>query len=118
VSVFRPAARVTTPDGLSWEIYAYKIRRPPRVPGKRAIRRVFKRLSALVVEAVRSLRSDEWTVEAIAWLPQKHTYTWTTTREFRGQVLAQVEGHLTRGDVPQHLTNAVYRGLTVSRSAR
>jgi len=116
VSVFRPAARVTTPDGSLWEIYAYKIRRPPRAPGKRALRRAIKRFYALVVEAVRSLRSDQWTIEAITWLPQKHTYTWTTTGEFRGQVLAQVEGHLTRGDVPQHLTNAVYRGL--SRSAR
>jgi hypothetical protein len=116
VSVFRPAARVTTPDGSRWEIYAYKIRRPPRAPGKRALRRVFKRLYTLAVEAVSSLRSDEWTIEAITWLPQKHTYTWTTTREFRGQVLAQVEGHLTRGDVPQRLTNSVYRGL--SRSAR
>ena len=112
MSVFRPAVRVTTPDGQSWEIYAYKIKRPPRAPGKRALRRVIQRLRALAVEAVRSLRSDEWTIEAITWLPQKHTYTWTTTREFRGQVLAQVEGHLTRGDVPQHLTNAVYCGLS------
>jgi hypothetical protein len=109
---------VTTPDGRSWEIYAFKIKRPPRVPGKRALRRVFRQLYALTVEAVRSLRSDEWTIEAITWLPQKHTYRWTTTREFRGQVLAQAEGHLARGDVPQHLTNAVYRGLDESRSAR
>jgi hypothetical protein len=116
VSVFRPAARVTTPDGSLWEIYAYKIRRPPRAPGKRVLRRVLKRLYALVGETVRSLRSDEWTIEAITWLPQKRMHTWTTTREFRGQVLAQVEGHLNRGDVPRHLTNAVYRGL--SRSAR
>ena len=112
MSAFRPAARVTSPDGSLWEVYAYKLRRPPRAPGKRALRRVFKRLFGLVAEAVRSLRSDEWTIEAITWLPQKRTYTWTTTREFRGQVLAQVEGHLTRGDLPQHLTNAVYRGLT------
>ena len=60
---------------------------------------------------MRSLRSDEWTIEAITWLPQRQAYAWTTAREFRGQVLAQVEGHLTRGDIPQHLTNAVYRGL-------
>ena len=116
MSVFRPVARVSSPDGRRWEIYAYKIKRPPRVPGQRALRRVFVRLHALSAEAVRSLRSDEWTIEAIAWLPQKHAYSWTTTREFRGQVLAQVEGHLARGDVPHHLTNAVYRGL--NRSAR
>jgi hypothetical protein len=32
-------------------------------------------------------------------------------------VLAQVEGHLARGDIPARLTNAVYRG-EVRRSAR
>ena len=114
--MFRPAVRVSSPDGQRWEIYAYKVKRPPRVRGKRALRQVFVRLYVLASAAVRALRSDEWTIEAIAWLPQKQAYTWTTTREFRGQVLAQVEGHLTRGDIPRHLTNAVYRGL--SRSAR
>jgi len=114
--MFRPAVRISSPDGQRWEIYAYKLKRPPRVRGKRTLRRAVARLYALASAAVRSLRSDEWTVEAITWLPQKQAYTWTTTREFRGQVLAQVEGHLTRGDIPQHLTNAVYRGL--SRSAR
>jgi hypothetical protein len=86
------------------------------MPGERGLRRLVVRLRALAAEGVRSLRSDEWTIEAVVWLPQKHMYRWTTTREFRGQVLAQVEGHLTRGDIPHYLTNAVYRGL--SRSAR
>ena len=114
--MFRPVVRISSPDGGRWEIYAYKLQRPPRVRGKRALRRAFVRLYRLAAAAVRSFRSDEWTIEAITWLPQKQAYRWTTTREFRGQVLAQVEGHLTRGDIPQHLTNAVYLGL--SRSAR
>jgi hypothetical protein len=63
------------------------------------------------VAAVRSLRSDEWTVEAVTFLPHRERYVWTTTREFKGQVLAQVEGHLARGDIPQHLTNGTYLGL-------
>jgi hypothetical protein len=29
----------------------------------------------------------------------------------KGVVLAQVEGHLARGDIPQRLTNATYLGL-------
>jgi uncharacterized cysteine cluster protein YcgN (CxxCxxCC family) len=69
------------------------------------------RAAGTMAVAVRSLMSTEWTIEAISWMPQRCAYRWTTTREFRGQVLAQVEGHLTRGDVPQHLTNAVYRGF-------
>jgi hypothetical protein len=30
VSVFRPAARVTSPDGRAWEIYVYRLRLPHR----------------------------------------------------------------------------------------
>jgi hypothetical protein len=134
VSVFRPSARATSPDGREWEIYAYKIQldeRPP-APGIwaddypmtalanvvsaghsvfyglfHAVRRV---LVDIPVASVRAVRSDRWTIDAVSWMPRKTTYRWTTTREFRGQVLAQIEGHLTRGDVPQHLTNATYRG--------
>jgi hypothetical protein len=99
MSVFRPAARVTSPDAREWEIYAYKVsvssRRPVRV---------------LLLAALRALRSDVWTIDAVTYLPHESTYRWTTTREHKGQVLAQVEGHLARGDVPQHLTNATFRG--------
>ena len=134
MSVFRPSARATSPDGREWEIYAYKIQLDERgpLPGVwaddypevavanvvsagstvvhgflRALQRAFVDIP---VAAVRSVRSDEWTIEAVSWMPRRTVYRWTTTREFRGQVLAQVEGHLTRGDVPQHLTNAVFLG--------
>jgi hypothetical protein len=102
MSVFRPAARVTSPDGREWEIYAYRFRwtRPASRRG----------LPGAAAAALRTLFADDWTIAAIAYVPGETAYTWTTTGEFKGQVLAQVEGHLARGDVPAHLTNAVYRG--------
>jgi hypothetical protein len=105
VSLFRPAVKVRSPDGVEWEIYRYRFKwQPP------ARRRDLPR--ALVA----SVRSDEWTIDAVAYLPRRRVCRWTTSREHTGQVLAQVEGHLARGDVPQHLANAVYRGER--RSAR
>jgi hypothetical protein len=59
--------------------------------------------------ALRSLSSDEWTIEAITWVPSRTSYMWTTTREYRDHVLAQVEGQLARGDVPRP-RHAVYHG--------
>ena len=102
MSVFRPSARVTSPDGLKWEIYAY------RVHWERPARR--RDVARSVAGALRALRSDDWTIDAIAHVPRKAVYRWTTTSEWKGQVLAQVEGHLARGDIPQRLTNGTYRG--------
>jgi hypothetical protein len=98
VTVFRPAARTVAPDGREWEIYAYKLRRAPRPAGER--RRRLRRLVELVSGAVRALAADEWTVEAVSWAPYPLRHKWTTTREYRGQVLAQVEGSLERGQIP------------------
>jgi hypothetical protein len=143
MTVFRPSARVTSPDGREWEIYAYKIKvrdreyesplgDPPTAYGSFTtewalidlvldvllfIPRGLLRLGDVVLGAARSVRSDEWTIDAVAYLPHPTVYTWTTTREYKGQVLAQVEGHLARGDIPAHLTNAIYRGED-RRSAR
>ena len=115
MSVFRPVVRVTAPDGRAWEIYAYKL--PLRrlvqpasnedAPRLRALRIALRRLRELAVAVARSLRSDTWTIEALTFLPRKESYAWTTTREFRGQVLAHVEGSLARGDMPTRLTNAL-----------
>lgn len=136
MSVFRPSARVRSPDGRNWEIYAYKVNvraRPAADPADpsahgagtgaaelwlvqaalwlaRLVPHALLRLVDVAAASIRSLRSDAWTIQAITWAPIKTTYTWTTTREFRGQVLAQVQGHLARGDVPVHLTNAAFRG--------
>ena len=105
MSLFRAAAKVRSPDGVEWEIYRYRFKWEPP-----------KRRRDLPRALVASLRSDEWTIEAVAYLPRRRLCRWTTTREHTGHVLAQVEGHLARGDVPQRLANAVYRGER--RSAR
>jgi hypothetical protein len=132
VNRFRPAARTVSPDGRRWEIYAYKLELPPRrtpdpapvgvFPGYRAeaaselldgilylvafIPRLLVRLCVdLPVAAVRAARSDQWTIEAVSWAPYPTGHKWSTTREYRGQVLAQVEGGLARGETP-HPRNA------------
>jgi hypothetical protein len=127
--MFRPSARVTDPHGREWEIYASKLALPRRdapdptpvglsVPNPRAdlitapldgiayllsfIPRLLLRLFVdLPVAVVRALRSDSWTIEAISWAPFRASYTWRTTLEHRGQVLAQVEGGLARGETPR-----------------
>ena len=137
MSLFRAAAKVTSPDGVEWEIYAYKLKvgdlddfgptEDDALVGQAdvaalsmvviflinvllLIPRLLIRAVQVAAGAVRTLGSDDWTIDAVSFLPQKTIYTWTTTTEFKGQVLAQVEGHLARGDIPQRLTNAVYRG--------
>jgi hypothetical protein len=118
VNRFRPAVRTASPDGRRWEIYAYKLQLPSRpapdpapvgsFPGYRAevasdlldgvlylfgfIPRLLRRLcSDLPVAAVRASKSDEWTIEAASWAPYPIAHKWSTTREFRGQVLAHGE---------------------------
>ncbi len=134
MSVFRPSARTQSPDGRDWEIYAYRIQLPRRAPhsgssleyGLRpeaqalggliwllgGIGRLLVRLFVDVpVAALRALGSDEWTIEAISWAPYRLEYRWTTDREHRGQVLAQVEGGIARGERPQP-RNAHFLGAT------
>ena len=135
MSIFRASARVRSPDGREWELYAYRLKvgdrdapegiDAPAVSSRAAgvfqlvdvglflvqlIPRALLRLYDAASAGVRAARSDEWTVDAVTYLPHETVYTWTTTREHKGQVLAQVEGHLARGDVPQHLTHATFRG--------
>jgi hypothetical protein len=55
----------------------------------------------LPVAVARTVHSDEWTIEAVSWAPSRHRYTWRTTAEHRGQVLAQVEGGIARGEMPK-----------------
>jgi hypothetical protein len=133
--MFRPSARVTDPHGREWEIYASKLALPRRgapdptpaglsfppgrgdaisapIDGVVYLLAFIPRLLLLVlvdlpVGIVRAVRSDTWTIEAISWAPFRASYTWTTTREHRGQVLAQVEGGLARGETP-HPRNAQF----------
>jgi hypothetical protein len=141
VSVFRPSASVADPHGRDWEIYSFRVKVPERgaldplasddLSATRAAGLMFPfflltlpflLLSALLralvrlfvdfpLAGIRALRTDEWTIEAISWAPFQSRYTWSTTREYRGQVLAQVEGGLARGEIPHprnaHLVRAV-----------
>jgi hypothetical protein len=143
VTVFRPSVRLHSPDGREWEIYEYKLDVGGRtewdtdlvdadVGAQPAaaevavvnaivwlvmlIPRLLVRLVDAGVAGIRAVRSDEWTIEAITFMPSRQSYVWRTTSEHRGQVLAQVEGSLSRGDVPQRLRNATYVGWR--RSAR
>jgi hypothetical protein len=143
VSVFRPTVRLTAADGREWEIYAYKLEVGDRAewdtdlldvegmygPGAAEfaivnaviwlvmlIPRLLMRLLDAGLAAARAVRSDTWTIEAITFMPPRQSYAWRTTSEHRGQVLAQIEGSLQRGDVPQNLRNATYVGWR--RSAR
>lgn len=141
MSVFRPAVRVVDPEGCEWELYAYRIALPDRrgrdpIPfaeaeGQGDVRVAILagaldgvlwllggalRLLRLVLwdvprAGLRALGSDEWTVEAIAWQPHRTSYTWRTTGELRGHVLAQVEGQLARGEVPK-VAHATYLGTS------
>lgn len=139
MSVFRPSARLTAPDGREWELYAYRIalgERPGGDGGLDADLGGYDRFGALaglldgvlwllgealhllallVWEMPRAglaaLRSDEWTIEAVTWEPHRTSYAWKTTRQFRGHVLAQVEGRLARGEVPK-VGHATYLGRT------
>ena len=96
-----------SPDGRRWEIYAYKLElsarrtRPPAAARRRATRLLVNLCVDLPVAAVRAARSDQWTIEAVSWAPYPTGHKWSTTREFRGQVLAQVEGGLARGETPR-----------------
>ena len=133
MTVFRPSVRLHSPDGREWEIYEYKLDVGGRAEwdtdlvdadvGELAVVNaivwlvmLIPRLLVRLVDAIRAVRSDEWTIEAITFMPSRQSYVWRTTSEHRGQVLAQVEGSLVRGDVPQRLRNATYVGWR--RSAR
>lgn len=138
MSVFRPAVRVRGPDGREWEVYAFRVQLGPRrrseseldpdlpEPGAQlaaglldgalwllggALRLLALLFRELPVAGLRALRSDEWTIEAVTWAPRRTSYTWRTTGEFRGHVLAQVEGQLARGELPKP-RHATYLGAS------
>ncbi|HKT44312.1 MAG TPA: hypothetical protein VJQ85_05885 [Gaiellaceae bacterium] len=89
MSSLKAAARTTAPDGREWEIYAYRERVAPPVDARfQLVRRLFAR------------RSDHWLVEAVSWAPYELRLRWEVPKDRKGQVLAQVEGQLARGERP------------------
>ena len=108
MSLFRPAGRATSPGGEEWELYAYRLRAPRRRRGPWVVATVLWDLPRAALDA---LRSSEWTIEAVTWQPHRTSYTWRTTREFRGHVLAQIEGQLARGEAPTP-RHATYLGAS------
>ena len=89
MSSLRPAARTMSPDGREWEIYAYRERtEPPPETRLRGVRRLF------------APRSGEWLVEAVSYAPYELRLRWEIPKDRKGQVLAQVEGQLARGERP------------------
>jgi hypothetical protein len=99
MSSLRPAARTTSPDGRAWEIYAYHERAelPPEVRF-RLVRRLFAR------------HSGDWLIEAVSYAPYEQRFRWSIPAERKGQVLAQVEGQLARGERPmiRHAKQLLY----------
>ncbi len=81
-------------------MYAYRLALP-EPSGRRGLRTLRRLLVDLPLAALAARRSHAWTIEAITWQPHRTTYAWTTTGEFRGHVLAQVEAGLARGEVPR-----------------
>jgi hypothetical protein len=89
MSSLRPAARTTSPDGREWEIYAFpeRVELPPKMRF-RVVRQLFAR------------PSGDWLIEAVSHAPYEQRLRWSIAAERKGQVLAQVEGQLARGERP------------------
>jgi hypothetical protein len=128
MSSLRPAARTMSPDGREWEIYAYALQLPSRKPVEQTavgnapswqsavidgivyLLLLIPRMLARVfydfpVAALRAARSDTCLIEAVSWAPYPVKLRWEISKERKGQVLAQVEGQLARGERPM-LRNA------------
>jgi hypothetical protein len=88
MSGLRPAARAISPDGREWEIYAYRPRAEPASGRLRHMRRLF------------GPRAQDVLVEAVSWAPYPIRLRWEIAEDRKGQVLAQVEGQLARGERP------------------
>ena len=123
MSSLRPAARTMAPDGREWEIYAYALQLRRRKPVHETTvgdaptwlgavidsvvflvtlipRMVTRFFYDLPVAAARARNSDTLFIEAVSWAPYELRLRWEISKDRRGQVLAQVEGQLARGERP------------------
>jgi hypothetical protein len=89
MSGLRAHTKTSGPDGRAWEIYAYR-RRVELPEGVR-----FRGIRAWFAP-----READWTIEASSWAPYPLRHRWKAAPEFKGHVLARVEGQLARGETP------------------
>jgi hypothetical protein len=122
-----------SPDGREWEIYAYALQLTRRGPVPQSVvgdvpswqgsivegvifllafipRLLVRLFYDLPVAAVRAVRSGECLIEAVSWAPYPIRLRWAISKERKGQVLAQVEGQLARGErpMPRHAKQLLY----------
>jgi hypothetical protein len=89
MSGLRPHAKTVGPDGREWEIFAYRRRIAPPEDVR------FRRIRGWLAP-----READWTIEAASYAPYPLRHRWKATSEFKGHVLARVEGQLARGETP------------------
>jgi len=132
VSLFRPARKVSCPNGDYWELYASKTALPSWRKAGIHVRRsgdpildipivVFSVLWAVVVEpllllfvllpaaVVRGRRSRAIRIEAVRTFPEREVLLWTTTDGSVDVVLDEIAAGLVAGKVVQP-EGAVYSG--------
>jgi hypothetical protein len=137
VGVFRPARKVTDPNGRAWEIYVSRSDLPKWRPANRdfdddagyslwlyafsvlilpfvfliyqVLVPLFRALWELPGLVVRGRRSGIRIVEAITFWPAKETYAWTTTGDHVERVVEQVARELEQGELARPL-GATFRG--------
>jgi hypothetical protein len=120
MGLFRPARRVTSPDGTEWELYVSKTALPswqeadggtdfePRLPAGalfgvlEAIWGAFlvplvRFVALFPVAVVRGRRSRAVRIEAVTWFPQKEVRLWTTTDVQARGVLDEIAAGLAAG---------------------
>jgi hypothetical protein len=111
------------PDGREWEIYAYALQLRRRQPVQETTvgdapswqgaviesvvflvtlipRMLIRAFYDLPVAAFRARNSDTLFIEAVSWSPYELRLRWEISKDRKGQVLAQVEGQLARGERP------------------
>jgi hypothetical protein len=138
VGVFRPARKVTDPNGRDWEIYVSRSELPKWRPAGgdydntvsswwwleplahtilllplfllyQIVVPLVRALAELPGIIVRGRRSGIRIVEAISFWPVKETYTWTTTGDHVERVVDQVARGLEQGEFA-HPLGATFRG--------
>lgn len=111
------------PDGREWEIYAFALQLSRRKPVQETAvgdaptwqgaviesvvflvtlvpRMLIRLFYDLPLAAARARASDTLFIEAVSWAPYELRLRWEISKDRKGQVLAQVEGQLARGERP------------------